>query len=249
VFQIGLQYRYKSIASEAIHEALERRTIGDIKLISMQEHRIPFLDKVGQWNKFARYSGDTLIEKCCHYFDLLNLFAQSRPKTVMASGGTAVNFKDFEYNGEPSDILDNAMVIINYENGIRASFNLCMFAPMFYEELILCGDAGHLRAWEKEDFLTNRKLNSNLEILCGEDRTSRHIKPGYPSWIEESGHNGATFFAHVYFIDNIEGKETSTATATEGLWSVIVAAAAQASIKRGQIVSIDEFLAEHDLNL
>src|SRR5690606_21117629 len=45
VFQVGLQYRYKSISVEAIHEVFERKTLGDIKLISMQEHRIPFLDK------------------------------------------------------------------------------------------------------------------------------------------------------------------------------------------------------------
>jgi predicted dehydrogenase len=48
VFQIGLQYRYKPIYVEAIHAALERKTIGDIKTITILEHRFPFLDKVGQ---------------------------------------------------------------------------------------------------------------------------------------------------------------------------------------------------------
>ena len=32
VFQLGLQYRYKAMYSEAIYEALTRRTLGDIKL-------------------------------------------------------------------------------------------------------------------------------------------------------------------------------------------------------------------------
>ena len=44
--QIGLQYRYKAQYVEAIHEALERKTIGDLKTISISEHRPPFLDKV-----------------------------------------------------------------------------------------------------------------------------------------------------------------------------------------------------------
>lgn len=249
VFQIGLQYRYKSISVEAIHEALERKTIGDIKLISMQEHRIPFLDKVNQWNKFSKFSGDTLIEKCCHYFDLLNLFAQSKPVSVFASGSMAVNFTEFEYNGEKSDILDNAFVIIDYENGVRANFSLCMFAPMFYEELVVCGDEGRLRAWEQKDFMPGGDLKSHLEILCGENKPSRRIEPGYPTWIEDSGHNGATFFEHVYFIDNIEGKPTTTASAREGLWSVIVAAAAQESIKRGAVVNIDDYLADLNVEL
>ena len=244
VFQLGLQYRYKAIASEAIYEALTRRTIGDIKLISMIEHRIPFLDKVNQWNKFARYSGDTLVEKCCHYFDLLNLFAQSRPRSVFAAGSMAVNFRDFEYNGEKSDILDNAMVIVSYENDVRASFNLCMFAPMFYEELIVCGDEGRLKAWEQQDFMSNMELESHLEVMCSESRPSRKTKPAYPTWIERSGHGGATYYEHVNFIDNILGHETNTASALEGLWSVIVAMAAQESIRTGQPVLIEQYLAD-----
>jgi myo-inositol 2-dehydrogenase/D-chiro-inositol 1-dehydrogenase len=97
-------------------------------MVNITEHRVPFLDKVKQWNKFSKFSGGTLVEKCCHYFDLLNMFSQSRPVSVFATGSQAVNFLEFEYNGEKSDILDNAIVSVVYENGVRASFNLCMFA-------------------------------------------------------------------------------------------------------------------------
>jgi myo-inositol 2-dehydrogenase/D-chiro-inositol 1-dehydrogenase len=96
VFQIGLQYRYKAMYSEAIYEALTRKTLGELKFLQILEHRVPFLDKVNQWNKFQEFSGGTLVEKCRHYFDLLNLFAQSRPLNVFASGTMAVNFKIFE---------------------------------------------------------------------------------------------------------------------------------------------------------
>ncbi len=70
--QIGLQYRYKAQYVESLHEALVRRSVGEIRMISMSEYRPPFLDKVGQWNKFNDLSGGTLVEKCCHYFDLIN---------------------------------------------------------------------------------------------------------------------------------------------------------------------------------
>jgi myo-inositol 2-dehydrogenase / D-chiro-inositol 1-dehydrogenase len=243
VFQIGLQYRYKSMYVEAIHEALERQTIGDIKLVSIQEHRIPFLDKVNQWNKFSKFSGDTLVEKCCHYFDLLNLFARSKPVSVYASGGMAVNFRDFEYNGEKSDILDSAMVVVNYENGARANFNLCMFAPMFYEELILFGDEGRLKAWEQQDYQADLELETMLEITCGEEKPSRKTKLGYPARIERSGHGGATFYEHVNFVNRISGQASNAATAREGLWAVIVALAAQQSITAGQVILIDDLLA------
>jgi len=249
VLQIGLQYRYKAICVEAIYEALTRGAIGKIKTISILEHRMPFLDKVQQWNKFSRYSGGTLVEKCCHYFDLLNLFAQARPKSVFATGSMAVNFLEFEYEGEKSDILDNAFVTVIYENGVRASFSLCMFAPMFYEELILCGDEGRLKASENSDFLPISRPNSHLEIMLGETKPSKITTPCYPKYIEESGHNGATFLEHVNFVDNIEGKETHTAKAAEGFWSVVVGVAAEQSVKLGRVVNIDELLKENGLSL
>lgn len=249
VCMIGLQYRFKPIYVEAIHEALQRKTIGDIKTISILEHRFPFLDKVKQWNKFSKYSGGTLVEKCCHYFDLMNLFAGARPVSVFATGSAAVNFLDFEYAGEKSDILDNAFVIVTYANGVRASFNLCMFAPMFYEELVLCGDDGRLKATENEDFLPVAKTDTHLEIKCGDRKPSCIGAPCYPSFIQGSGHHGATYFEHVSFVDNIAGKATSAATALEGFWSIVVGVAAETSVKTGQPVLIDDLLRENGITL
>lgn len=242
VFQVGLQYRFKPIYVEAIHEAMVRRSIGAVKTITILEHRVPFLDKVGQWNKFARFSGGTLVEKCCHYFDLFNLFAGARPVSVFASGDMAVNFREFEYGGERSDIIDNAFVIVSYANGVRANFNLCMFAPMFYEELVLCGDAGRLKAFENRDFLPGARPHTQLEVLCGEDRTSRAGAPSYPAYIEETGHSGATYMEHAAFIDAIEGRPGAAASAEEGLWSVVVGLAAEQSVRSGAPVLIDELL-------
>lgn len=249
VFQIGLQYRYKAIYVEAIYEGLARRSIGEIKTVSILEHRIPFLDKVKQWNKFSKFSGGTLVEKCCHYFDLLNLFAQSRPKTVFATGGMAVNFIGFEYDNQKSDILDNALVTIVYENGVRASFNLCMFSPMFYEEIIVCGDEGRLKAYENEDFLPGSRPKTHLEILRGESMPSRISTPSYPAFIEASGHNGSTYYEHVNFINNLDGQETDAARTEEGFWAVVVGAAAEESVKTGLPVSINELLKQAGVDI
>ncbi len=237
VLQIGLQYRYK-----AIHEVLERQALGKIHMINILEHRVPFLDKVQQWNKFSKFSGGTLVEKCCHYFDLINLFAQAKPRSVYATGKMAVNFKEFEYAGERSDILDSANVLIEYENGIQANFNLCMFAPMFYEEILICGEEGRLKATENEDYLPAPRPKTQLEIMRGEGYPSRISTPMYPKYIEEDGHSGATYFEHVNFIANIQGKKTNTATVEEGFWSIVVGAAAEESVKTGKVVEIEEFL-------
>ncbi|SEP85562.1 Predicted dehydrogenase [Virgibacillus subterraneus] len=246
IFQIGLQYRHKPIYTEAIHEMLERNSAGNIKNISIVEHRVPFLDKVNQWNKFSEYSGGTLVEKCCHYFDLLNLFAQSRPEKVYATGSMDVNFTDFYYKGTKSNIIDNAMVTVNYENGIKAQFQLCMFAPMFYEELTICGDGGRLKAYEKEDFLPINGDRTYLEVLSGENGTAKTAVPCYPTVIQGSGHSGATYYEHKYFIDNIEGNYKATATVEEGFWSIVVGEAADRSIKNGEVINVSNML-EQDI--
>ncbi|MEM8814548.1 MAG: Gfo/Idh/MocA family oxidoreductase [Pseudomonadota bacterium] len=246
--QVGLQYRYKAPYVEARHEALERRSLGELRTLSMSEYRPPFLDKVGQWNKYARYSGGTLIEKCCHYFDLLNLFAGARPARVLASGGQAVNFKDFEKDGQRADIDDHAFVIVDYDSGLRASFTLNMFAPHFYEELVVSGERGRLVASETFDFNNDDVARSQLDVELGERGANRSTTLGYARDIEQSGHHGATYFEHQAFIDQLEGKNADSATPLQGLWSIVVAAAAQQSIESGEAIDIETFIKDQQLD-
>lgn len=240
VFQVGLQYRYKAIYTEARREILERNSLGQVRNISIVENRLPFLDKVEQWNKISEYSGGTLVEKCCHYFDLFNLFAQSKPKTVYAVGGQDVNFTQFEQNGRKSDILDNAYVTVVYENGVKCSFHLCMFSPMFYEEITICGDKGRIRAYENENLLPTDREPTHFEMHLADHGPSIISSPCYPAAIQQSGHSGGTFFEHRMFIDRLDGKETDAATVEDGFWSVLVGIAAEQSVKTGKVVEIEQ---------
>lgn len=244
---VGLQYRYKATYAEAIKEVLGRRVLGSVKTVSMAEHRPPFLDKVEQWNKFAEKSGGTLVEKCCHYFDLMTMFAGARPKRVFATGNQAVNFVDFEKDGQKSDILDNAFVTVDYENGATGAFSLNMFSPSFYEELIVIGDEGRLKAFEEINTMQDNVLHTGLDIMHGEDGISRAISPRYVERIETSGHSGATYIEHVRFVDMIDGKETDAADCAQGLLAVLVGAAAELSVQTGQPVEIADLIKQHDL--
>ena len=245
--QIGLQYRFKAQYVEALHEVLTRKSLGLVKTISMSEYRPPFLDKVEQWNKFNEYSGGTLVEKCCHYFDLINLLAESEPTRVYASGGQAVNFLDFEKDGKKSDIDDHGFVTIDYENGVRASFTLNMFCHDFYEELVVCGDEGRLLASERVDLQLQQGVETSISVYLGEQGASRASKLNYPIVIEQSGHHGATYYEHVAFLDRLDGIPTEGATPEQGLWAMIVASAAQQSIASSEVVAIQDFISQHNL--
>ncbi|MEM6533545.1 MAG: Gfo/Idh/MocA family oxidoreductase [Myxococcota bacterium] len=241
IVQLGMQYRFKSQYRELFHRVKHLDAVGPVKTMSVSEYRPAFLDKVSQWNKFNANTGGTLVEKCCHYFDLLNLMADARPVRVFATGGRAVNFLDFEYEGRRSDIDDHAFVLIDYVGGIRASFTLNMFSAELYEEMVVTGPKGRLVAREEASF-HGRPSRASLIDDTDVERGARCDEITYAPTVERSGHHGATLFEHIAFFDALEGKATDAATPLEGLWSLIVASAAQESIARSQPVDIDRFV-------
>ncbi len=243
VVRFGLQYRYKAIYAEAISEVFERNAVGRIHSINMLEHRFPFLDKVGQWNKFDAYTGGMLIEKCCHYFDLMNLFAGSHPQQVFAVGNQAVNFRNFTYANKKADGLDQAQVSIEYANGVIGGFSLCMFAPGAREELVLCGDEGRIQVSEQAQL--GEENHNQIQLWSGDNAASRTSTPTYPPHIARAGHHGATFFEHVAFAEDLASGGNTGPSLADGFWSVALGAAAQASIKRRQAVDVAEILPQN----
>ena len=245
--QLGMQYRYKSQYAQAFHLIKIKGELGDVKTISMSEYRPPFLDKVNQWNKFNENSGGTLVEKCCHYFDLINMMAQAPPLKVYASGGQGVNFLDFTHEGKVSDIDDHCFVIIDYANGVRANFTLNMFCPELYEELIVTGSGGRITASEKSSFVEGRYSKATLVLENDAAVGEQFFDLTYAPLIEGSGHHGATFFEHMALVDRLDDKLTDSATPLQGLWALIVASAAQESILSGAAIIIDDYIS--NLNL
>ena len=137
----GMEYRYMPPVQKFIKE-VHNNVIGKIKMLSIREHRFPFLHKVDDWNRFAVNTGGTLVEKCCHFFDLMRLVIKSEPTKVYASGNQDVNHLEEKYDGKTPDIIDNAFVIVDFENGVRGMLDLCMFAENseYQEEIVAVGD-------------------------------------------------------------------------------------------------------------
>ena len=63
---VGMEYRYMPPIA-AFKKRLVEEQIGSMKMLTIREHRFPFLKKVGDWNRFNRNTGGTLVEKCCHF--------------------------------------------------------------------------------------------------------------------------------------------------------------------------------------
>ena len=246
--QLGMQYRFKSQYVEAFHEIKQNSSLGAIKTIAMSEFRPPFLNKVKQWNKFNAFSGGTLVEKCCHYFDLINLMAETRIDSVYALSGQAVNFIDFSYEGKVSDIHDHAFVVMQFAGGISASFTLNMFSRELYEELSVTGEHGRLLASEYSSFSPGSRSRAEIMVEVDGHPAYRGKEVTYPAPIEASGHHGATFFEHEAFLDQFDNKPHDSASCEQGMWAILVASAAQQSAATGQVISVKDFAAEQGIN-
>ena len=124
---VAHEYRYMPPVAEMIRLA-HGAEVGRLHQVAIREHREPFYPKVGDWNRFSANTGGTLVEKCCHYFNLMELILGERATRVFASGGQRVNHLAERYEGRTPDILDSAYVIVDSSSGARASLDLCMFA-------------------------------------------------------------------------------------------------------------------------
>ncbi|XVF13408.1 hypothetical protein REPUB_Repub08aG0205300 [Reevesia pubescens] len=236
--QVGLEYRYMPPVAKLI-EIVKGGTLGQVKMVAIREHRFPFLVKVNNWNRFNVNTGGTLVEKCCHFFDLMRLFAGANPVRVMASGAMDVNHKDEIYDGKVPDIIDNAYVIIEFDNGARGMLDLCMFAEgsKNEQEISVVGHTGKGEAFVPESivrFGSRADGRDGVQTLKAEDERIKY----------EGLHHGSSYLEHLNFLSAIreKGEKTPAVDLQDGLISVAIGVAAQLSIEKGRFVSIEEVL-------
>jgi myo-inositol 2-dehydrogenase/D-chiro-inositol 1-dehydrogenase len=238
VVWMGLEYRYMP-PTTALLAQVRSGVVGNVKMVAIREHRFPFLVKVGNWNRFTRNTGGTLVEKCCHFFDLMRLAADADPVRVMASGGQDVNHLDEVYDGEVPDILDNAYVIVEFANGVRGMLDLCMFAEASVneQEIAVTGDEGKVEALVTESVLRVGRRSDGLHVV--------DERPIIADGVRHVGlHHGASYLEHVDFIESVRAGRPAAVTLDDGLWSVAMGAAAHRSIELGRPVLISEVMAD-----
>ena len=243
---MGLEYRFMPPVTEAISRAKDGDA-GKIHQISIREHREPFYPKIDNWNRFTERTGGTLVEKCCHYFNLMDLVLGEQPIRVFASGGQSVNHLDEKYDGRQANMLDNAYVILEYASGARGMLDLCMFGEGSFDKEILTivGDQGKI-----ESFLPSQTVKASRRESIGSlsnwaQGASRargsEVKIVHNYDVKYMGHHyGASYIEHVKFRDAILNSTPAEVTLFDGVTSVVTGLAAHKSINEGRVVEIKE---------
>lgn len=244
VVWVGLEYRYMPPVQQFLALAHDPAALGRVHMVSIREHRFPFLAKVGDWNRFNANTGGTLVEKCCHFFDLMRQVLPGNPVRVLASGGQDVNHLDERYERGVPDVLDNAFVVVDFDDGARALLDLCMFAEgsAHEQELVAVGDAGKVevrlpgfmevaRGRHAELMLGSRAGDWPVEVReLGDDERVRFT----------GAHHGASYLEHLDFCEAIRAGRAAGVGVDDGVWSVAMGAAAHRSIDEGRPVTLAE---------
>ncbi len=232
VFWVAMEYRYMPPVARLIEE-VRGGTIGRLRMLAIREHRNPFLVKVGDWNRLSRNTGGTMVEKCCHYFDLMRLIVAARPRRVYASGGQDVNHLDEVYGGERADMIDNAYTVVDFDNGVRAMLDLCMFADASpdQDQVVAVGDQGKIEAGVP---------SSTVAICRRPDRVETIHSPVPDTLLSAGAHHGSTYYEHLCFLRAVRDGRRPDVTAHDGLMAVAMGLAAETSISEGRTVEMSE---------
>lgn len=243
---VAMEYRYMPPIAALISEL---DATGGVKMLSIREHRFPFLEKVGNWNRFNRNTGGTFVEKCCHFFDLMRLILQSDPIRISAIGGQAVNHLEETYDSETPDILDHGYVIVDFASGARAMLELCMFAEgsRYQEEISAVGPDAKIEALVPGPgrFWPEHLGEAPVPQLIVSPRNpkgpvSKEI-PVDPTLLAAGDHNGATYYQHKEFLAVLRGdKAQPDVSLHDGLWAVRMGLAAHRAMEKGETVHLSE---------
>ena len=243
---VAMEYRYMPPVQRLLEE-LAQGTAGKPVMMAIREHRFPFLSKVGDWNRFSQRTGGTLVEKCCHFWDLMRLTLKSDPVRVYASGGMNVNHLDETYDGARPDILDNAFVTVDFEDGSRGMLDLCMFAEgSYWQEVIsVTGPKARIDACVPGParFAPDGRERES-QLVISDRATKRQHRDDVPvdaAVLAAGDHHGSTYFQHQRFLDLVRsGKGGPEVTVEDGYWAVKIGVAAEMSVKTASVVDIKD---------
>lgn len=173
-FVIGFTLRY-SPHYRRIKQIMSDGLVGEIISLEFNEtlhfNHGGFIH--GDWRRQTHLAGSHVLEKCSHDIDIVSWLVESRAERVASFGGT--NFFIPDYAGRiealgknetgheayrfhrgaargvnpftaEKDILDNQVVIIEFENAVRATFHMNANTSIPERRLYICGTKGTLRA-------------------------------------------------------------------------------------------------------
>ena len=227
VLQVGHEMRFQRIY-QYVKQMVDQGDVGDLHLMWCREFRGPM--RLG-WRSSEKLTGGTIVEKNCHHFDLFNWILGTPPVQVAAMGGRNVLMD--------REVLDNAMVLVEHEGGRRATLELCLFAPYGGEtEIGVAGSGGRIDTLNQASKLIHHRfdLPERMEMdVAG--------SPGEARFTDAAGRLDYGIRPELmHFVECCWKGQQPLNDGGSARMSIAVCLAAQQSIRRGEMVTIEEMV-------
>ncbi|MCF6177366.1 MAG: Gfo/Idh/MocA family oxidoreductase [Victivallaceae bacterium] len=210
------------------------------------------------WRRLKEISGGHIVEKCCHDIDLANWFVDSLATSVASFGGlnffTPENSHIVDEIGLNKDgrqaysewqhvtteascpfktaksIIDNQVAIIEYRNGVRATFHASLNTGLPKRGFYICGTRGTLETeWYSGKILLQRiKHDSQIKDFSTLAATA------------VPGHGGGDEIIMEDLYETMVSCTEPLCGGKEGLLSTVTAIAIQKAMEEKQVIEMDE---------
>lgn len=249
---VGFNMRYMNIF-RGMKEIVDSGVIGEVKAVWVR-HFVGHGGEwyYHDWHANRKNTTSLLLQKASHDFDMIHWISGSYTRHVAAFG--SLDFyggekpNDLECPRCPErdkcsefqlwphhqycvfrkevDVEDNSVIIMELENGIKATYSQCHFAPDYFRNYTFIGTEGRVE-----------NLDDQFKVIVlTRDRSKKwknlsnriyNVKPA------EGGHGGADPVICRDFIDMITTGKKPVATPVAGRMSVAVGCAATESMRTG----------------
>lgn len=192
LFATGFVLRYAPLYRK-VKELLDAGVIGKVVTVEANENITAAHGGhiMTCWRRFSQQSGSHMLEKCCHDMDLLNWLIGSLPSKVASFGGNNIFIPQneellnkftppegkssiyLEWNTPSRDaqnpftsektVIDNQVAIIEYRNGVRATFQTVMNNAIPERRMYFAGTEGTLIAELYTGRLRYRRLGADQQ--------------------------------------------------------------------------------------
>lgn len=228
LLMVGHELRYAPYF-QAFGKMIEDGVVGAPHMVWCKEFRPPFLKKVDDWIQDSRRSGGALVDKTCHFFDILNGWIKATPVRVSAFGQcSTVRILNNEH-----EVIDHAAVNFVYDSGVTGSLLLCMFAPDQGDDclqLSVIGDEGMIQTQMSTRDILVRKRTAKTPEIVHVPESDRALADSHHGFLEE----------HDAFLDAVTSRKETLTSVRNCVHGTLLSILAEQSIKEGRIIPVPD---------
>ncbi len=249
-FVIGFTLRFSPFYRK-LHELVAGGALGDLVSFEFNEtldwHHGGFIH--GNWRRHRELAGTHLLEKCCHDIDVAGWLVGSLPVRVASFGGLAVFTEANRHladrigpspDGKPpyqawraatdpftddKSIVDHQVAIIEYANGVKATFHTNCNTAIKERRMYLCGTTGSIRGDVIHGLIETQAIGWNTERQSIDPKAS-------------GGHGGGDPVLTRELADCMRHGNPPAVGLDEGLASAITSFAIDDAMDCGQIIDL-----------